>query len=280
MSTAPLLLPHGRLVEINGHLDDRSVLGALKHQNGEWEPHIGALLQRLVQPDWVCLDVGANIGVHTLALSALAAHTYAFEPSRETFGFLTKNAIAHKQNPVTCIQAAAWYESGKLNLFTAQGLAGCAFVTPDEGDAGNRAKLREIVTNPALSDEDFNGETAMVEAICLDEWASESNQSRIDLIKIDVQGAEIEALTGARALFSRFKPLLVVEYDLACARICFGREEHELFEFLKELFAQMRIIKSDGTLTEPLEWHELKQWLDDGKGQEDLLCIPAGRELF
>ena len=275
MSTAPLQLPDGRRIEIRGHQNDLSVLGALHYTHGVWEPHITALIHRLVQQDWVCLDIGANIGVHTLGLSALAAQTYAFEPGAETFAFLEANVAAHKLNPVTCIQAATWNTSGKLHLFTAKALAGCAFVTVDEGTIDSRAKLREIVTNPALSDDDFNGQTTAIEAIRLDEWADKTNPSRIDLIKIDVQGAEIEALSGAKALLAKFKPLLIVEYDLACARICFGRSERDLFDFLQELFVETRLIKEDGSLSDPLAWVELKHQLDTGKGQEDLLCIPA-----
>src|SRR6187200_2029576 len=48
-----------------------------------WEPHVIALLERIIRPHFLCFDVGANIGAITLPLSHLASkgHVHAFEAS-------------------------------------------------------------------------------------------------------------------------------------------------------------------------------------------------------
>src|SRR5579871_4102906 len=118
MARATLRLPGGRRLEISGPESDKSVLGALVYSEGEWETHIQALFERLVQPDWECLDLGANIGVHTLNLASLASRVFAFEASIENFEFLVHNVrVAGLAEKVDPINKAVWREAGELQLF-------------------------------------------------------------------------------------------------------------------------------------------------------------------
>jgi hypothetical protein len=68
----PLLLPSGRTAEAECASDDLSVAALLVKSGGDWEPHVRSFLQTVVQPDWVGLNIGANLGAHTLSLAVLA----------------------------------------------------------------------------------------------------------------------------------------------------------------------------------------------------------------
>jgi hypothetical protein len=54
-----------------GLKEDLTVFGPIE-SGGTWEPHLIAVLRRIIRPDFVCRDVGANIGAITLVLSRLA----------------------------------------------------------------------------------------------------------------------------------------------------------------------------------------------------------------
>src|SRR5437879_1213789 len=108
----PLALPHGRQGEIHGNADDRSVVAVLQDAGGQWESHVRHLLESLVQPDWTCLDLGANIGAHTLSLACLATagQVIAFEPGEENFAHLERN-VATLPPPsarVIAVRRALW----------------------------------------------------------------------------------------------------------------------------------------------------------------------------
>ncbi len=95
-----------RRFKLSGSAADRSVLEPIEKAAGIWEPHLVRLLHRLVRSDDVCLDVGANIGVHTLVLAGLApqGRIHAFEPSSKNFSFLKRNIRDNHLGNVTAHQ--------------------------------------------------------------------------------------------------------------------------------------------------------------------------------
>jgi hypothetical protein len=79
--SAPLILPRGATTVVTGEERDLTVFAVLRGLNGDWEPHIRRFLERTVQTNWVCVDIGANIGTHTLAMASMATEgtVVAFE---------------------------------------------------------------------------------------------------------------------------------------------------------------------------------------------------------
>lgn len=82
-----------RIYELTGSSEDRSVFGALQSQQGFWEPHVVSVLKDCIDPEFVCLDIGANIGAHSVVMADLACNgqVIAFEASRRNFEFLHHN---------------------------------------------------------------------------------------------------------------------------------------------------------------------------------------------
>jgi hypothetical protein len=54
-------------------------------QNGVYEPEETELIKKLVKPNDVCIDVGANVGYFTVLMAKLGAYVYAFEPEPSNF---------------------------------------------------------------------------------------------------------------------------------------------------------------------------------------------------
>ncbi len=272
-----LKLPHGRMVQIACPPSDISIGGALAFSGGNWEPHLRSFFERTIRPDWVCLDIGANVGIHTLSMAALAAQgrVVAFEADPGNFALLIRNVaeLPPPRGEITNVLHALWSQPAVLTLASIDELIGCCFISATDDSASNERLIREVVSADAIHGLDLHVHATAVHAIRLDDWVDQHGLARIDLLKMDVEGAELRVLEGARNSLRRFQPLLVTEYNASCAKTYFGDRPDAYFEALREHFADICVIEADGSLSEPLRaWDELDVRLTRGRGWEDLLC--------
>jgi FkbM family methyltransferase len=139
-----------------------------------------ALLERETGPGMVTVDVGANIGLHTLVLARRvgpAGRVHALEPAADNFRLLARAVTEAGLGQVRLHRAAAADRAGQVSL----GLS-----------ATNRGDHR-VVAAPS------GRRVEPVPAVVLDELLA--GEPRVDLVKIDVQGAEARVLQGlARTL--------------------------------------------------------------------------------
>jgi FkbM family methyltransferase len=144
-------------------------------------------LRRFVRPNWRIADVGANQGIYALLLSRLASlgQVYAFEPDPSLFGSLQENVRRNDAKNVSLFNAAAASQVAKLVLRPGR---------------LNRGDNRFVPHQPS----DISG--VEVDAIPLDQALPES---RLNLLKIDVQGFEVEVLKGAQQLLQNSPTLLI-----------------------------------------------------------------------
>ena len=158
--------------------------------------------RRLVKAGDVVLDLGANIGAHTLPLAQLvgdAGRVYAFEAS--------DHAFARQQRNIALNPALAAHIVSLQALLVADPAA---------------AKPKGIPSSWPLEEtgeRDLHpvhlGQYHSVQAarpLRLDDWLVESGVSRIDFVKLDVDGYEIDVLRGGRELFKRYRPVLLMEF--------------------------------------------------------------------
>jgi hypothetical protein len=154
-------------------------------------------------------------------------------------------------------------------------LAGCSFVAEDPGDAAAiERRLRAVVSREAIDGVDSHIRRGEVAALPLDAWLDANPQPRLDLIKLDVEGAEARVIRGADATLRRHRPVLLVEYNPACAATYFGQPANALFHELVSRFASIAVLEPDGTATTLADWTALETRLAAGKGWEDLVCLP------
>ncbi len=177
------------LGKITGSADDTGVIGTLQREAGEYEPHLMQFLAQSVRPTDVCLDVGANIGVMSLCLARLCpdGRVYAFEPGRASRAYLEANIAANALTNVVPVPVGAYDTNTSLGLEVEAGHPGGAFVS-----AANAA-------------------TERIDVVRLDDWVTTQELARVDVLKLDVEGAEIRALAGARRTLARHRPLVIAE---------------------------------------------------------------------
>jgi FkbM family methyltransferase len=261
-------------VTVAGDPADVSVFRPVLESGGEWEPHVRAWFEATVKPDWVCMDVGANIGLHTLTLAVLAprGEVIAIEAGTRNFMFLEENTAALDQphGAVTLHHAAAWDETGLLKLAFPKTLQGCGFISGTDDTVKGGELLRAANPN-ALPGEPLPVLIEPVQAIRLDDLSL----PRLDLIKLDVEGAEARVLAGAAETLRRSNTLLLTEYNPGCA-VYSGTEPSTYFDVLLSMFTSIRALESDGSLSSPISaWSDLSERLSSGRGWEDLVCSAA-----
>jgi len=166
-------------------------IGASLRQYGEFSPEEAELFRLIVQPGRTVLDVGANIGAHTVELSRLAGPSgtvHAFEPQRLVFQLLCANVALNSRANVFTHPAAVGAVAGILLV---------PALDPDQSANYGGVSLME------------GGKGEPVPLITIDSLALPDCQ----FLKLDVEGMETEALRGAAETIERFRPILYVEND-------------------------------------------------------------------
>lgn len=140
------------------------------------------------------IDIGANLGYTALNMAKNLDKNgmlYAFEPDTTNHKNLKNNL---QLNPNSLIKIY------KLGLGKTKGTAKLEIVTPDNF-GGNR-----ISKNPIL-------EYSEIDLITLDDFCNENNLTKVDLIKIDVEGFEFNILLGGKNIIKNHRPELYIEVD-------------------------------------------------------------------
>lgn len=159
---------------------------------GTWEPEVVKVIQQHVSPGMTVLDVGAHSGFYTLLLSKLVGpqgHVIAFEPLPVNFRILEENIALNGLKNVTARREAVGERSGELK-----------FEVPGQEDS--------LVAGP-FRDDDARG-VIDVPVVSLDDFLFERGL-KVDLIKMDVEGAEDDVMRGAQRMLETFHPGMAVE---------------------------------------------------------------------
>jgi FkbM family methyltransferase len=190
----PLVLPwlEGLLVELSpGNETCRSLF-----ITGRYEPNEFHLLRAILRPCMVFVDVGANIGLYSLFAARRIGEqgkALAIEPSVREFAQLRRNLELNGIAQVQALEVAVSDCPGEADLLVAPAersghntLGGFAYDTPlDHKERVRTERLDDIVAAQRLL--------------------------RVDVIKMDIEGAELAALRGAASTLQQFRPLLLIE---------------------------------------------------------------------
>ena len=217
---------------------------------GRHETETGAVLRRLAFPGMVALDIGAHVGYFTRLLSRLAGQkgqVIAFEPHPRTCATLRRNT-GHLPN-VRVLQAAVSEADGSAELHDYLMMSASGSLGHDESLARQqRGQMRDGDFTPR-GQPGFTARSYTVDTISIDGCLSQLGVGAVDVIKMDIEGAELSALRGMRETIRKSPNLaLVMEYNPA-ALAAFGNDpEAALAEALAMGFRSMHAIADDGSL--------------------------------
>lgn len=154
-------------------------------------------VRALLKPGDVVFDVGAHVGYYTLHAARLVGGTgavHAFEPVPRNAARLRANVALNAFTNVEVVEAAVSAVGGRARFGT----------VPLPGESGWGSML--VAGDEGSADID-------VPAVSLDEYAAARAIDRVALIKIDVQGSEMDVLRGARTVLTTAGPDVLCELD-------------------------------------------------------------------
>jgi FkbM family methyltransferase len=165
---------------------------------GKYEPETYSFFKKIIKPGMIIVDIGAHIGYFTRLFSRLAGRdgfVYALEADPENFSLLKKNTL-HLKNAML-LPLAVSNQTGSINFYRSE-KTGCHSTIED------RAQHKETIT-VASSD--------------LDSILSNRQTEKVDVIKIDIEGGELNALKGMQKTLSTNRGLsLVIEFNPGCLK--------------------------------------------------------------
>jgi FkbM family methyltransferase len=169
------------------------------------------------KPTGIFVDIGANIGIYTVAFSHFFDLTIAVEAHPKTFSVLRANTALRDIANVKCLNLAASDSAGLAKLYV-----------PNDGNLGHAT----MTANQHASFTEVSIECRTLDSI-MDEHAG---GRPIGLIKMDVEGHELKVLKGARRTLLRYRPPVLFEAlsvpdAKECAELLFKCGYTRLFTF-------------------------------------------------
>jgi FkbM family methyltransferase len=166
------------------------------------------MFHRVIHPEDVVYDIGANIGLYTRVMATWlgAGRIIAFEPMRDNFELLQANiALGRLNDRVRAFPIALGDVNAEEDLQIDDMTSGTAVLSSISGGRASHGR-REFGLPPL---------TERVRIVKLDEFISQEELPPPDVIKVDVEGAELKVLQGARETLAGCKPRLVIALHYA-----------------------------------------------------------------
>jgi FkbM family methyltransferase len=187
--------PAGRyLVRVN----DQHI-GWVMKQGRHWEEDLISSCSKYITPNSIVIDIGANIGTHTIPWSKKAARVYAFEPQRLIFQQLCANLLLNNVENVYAFPVALGHSNGKAHLDST--------VPSVPGFSPQRSLTYTADQTLNYGGVRLGRDGEGVEMRTLDSYELDN----VSLIKTDVEGAEALVFYGARETIKKNKPVIVYE---------------------------------------------------------------------
>jgi FkbM family methyltransferase len=209
-------------------------MGAILYWTGFHELREMLFLHRVLKPDWMMIDAGANQGEFTsfAAKRLTGGKVIAYEPVTAWFESLAENVRLNSFRNVIL---------RKTGLSDSHGMSPVYSTPSDSANEGTGSLFATQVTDRPIE---------TIEVTTLDKEVSDLGLSRVDLIKLDIEGAEWPALRGAAETLRAFRPILLMEIDeRLCGRA--GYESSDLIGWLGESGYRMKVLGKRGELLDP-----------------------------
>ncbi len=237
---------------------------SLYYRNG-FQPEVMDWVRRCLSPDALFLDGGANIGIHSLIAgeyyreqlgTPTRPYVYAFEPNPRILSQLERNIHQNGLEAFISVHPLAVSDQDEWTSFYLSG--------QDNSTSSSLASL-----GPGHQQ---TGELVRVRTVNLCSFIrAQINPPRVGLIKLDIEGAELLALRGARELLVQDQPALIFEVYPELMQ-AFGYTFDDTRAFVRELGYTIQRILPNGKLVElnTGPWPTNVQY-------GDVICFPRGR---
>ncbi len=216
---------------------------------GEYEAMSMKCCKEILKPGMVFVDVGANIGLFSLMAARQVGpegHVYAFEPGAGNCALLRKNMEQNGYKNVTVIEKAVSDKSGTCTLYESG-------FNPADHRTYHVSKGRKQVT---------------IQSISLDEYFPAD--ARIDMLKMDIEGAEETAIRGMERVLGICPVLLLECWPSMLAKA--GTDAVKLFKNLEERGYKLSLVDDAGGAVTPMSAEEAVRYCTENE-VANVLCV-------
>lgn len=216
------------------------------------------LLDRILNPDMIFLDVGANHGEFTVfaAKRLTEGQVIAFEPVSIFFEKLERNVKENSFSNVTLINQGLGDNNTQVTIYSRD--------ERFEDGTKNEGLHSIYITKPSSRALETIG------IICLDDFMKSHQIQKIDVIKLDTEGAELAALKGARETIRRFMPIILLEVNEETCQAA-GYPSRTLLDYLSEIGYRFDLILRNG-ITRSIIPDELDKF-------QNIICFPQNKSI-
>lgn len=206
-------------------IDVRSRTERWTYWTGQYDPEEIALLLRLIPENAVVLDIGANVGFYTVALGGelkrRGGRLYAFEPVPSNFARIERVlALNDLQGVVTVNRLALGDFEGEIQLH---------LETANDATTGNA-----VIANEKVVNEDKMPGNVSAPILPLDLFVERHALPPCQLIKVDIEGAEMLFLKGGRHYLTQSRPIIFGEFNPYWLKQ-FGASFADVMDFFRPL---------------------------------------------
>lgn len=257
LNSKVIQLLKSNFVELDGYkffLDSKDSLRL--STRGYFEPYITELMQKEIKKGEVVVDIGANIGYHTLFMAKLVGDkgkVYAFEPHPDNFALLKKNVEVNGYKNVVLEQKAVLDKIGRIKFYQ---------------DRDGRTTQHSILKSDYVKED----QSMEVDSVSLDNYF---NGKSVDFIKMDIEGAEHYAVLGMSGLLRKNKSIkMILEFTpVHLKRLGIALEEH--IRLLRELGFSLFNVNEKEKVLEVFEIEKIPVYITkryEGSINTNLLC--------
>jgi FkbM family methyltransferase len=248
-------------VELDGFVlwidrDDPSVSAFIRHHRA-WEQHVSDALTTALEPGSAFIDVGANVGFYSFQAATVvgpSGSVLAVEANAENCRLLELSKAENKAKNVVILPVALDRREGMVCLSSHIGTNGGLV--------------------PESNEQLLAGRGTLVYATTLDDIAT----AEVDVVKIDVEGAEFRVLEGGRKMIERERPTIVMEFSCEMAQRTSDVDPAEALQDVLDLGYRLLLLNRSGEPPTPIASAAalLAEWGDPLR-IEDLLLQPLTR---
>ncbi len=221
---------------------------------GSYNRDILIVLDRILKPGMVVVDIGSNIGEITLFAAkhvGRSGRVYAFEADGDIADRLGSTVAANEFSQVVIVPHGVSDHVGSAPIFGIKGVF---------SDGSRNTALTTLYASEIRS-----RVINTIPLTTLDTYFQEAAPDRIDVVKIDIEGAELPALRGSRRVLERYRPWLIIEVQAETSGTA-GYAQGDILSFLKGFGYRFEIIGRKGKMR-PVTADTLGHF-------QNVLCLP------
>ena len=210
------------------------------------------LFKDIVRPNDTVLDLGANIGYFSLMAGKLVGangKVFSFEPDLKNYEYLTKNIKLNKLTNIVTFNKAVSNKNGKEKFYF------CSY------DSGHHTLKQPLGIEAYAKGRSYKENYKIVETVAIDSFLAQYKID-VDIIKIDVEGAEALAFQGMRKTLSKPNIKIFMEYFPLLIKKMGNHPESMFIELIDIYHFNAYVIPDDYDMTKNTKLFKLNNYLE------------------